>query len=95
MRLWDPARDIAAFRRDEALSLPADLDYEAVGSLSSEVRQKLAATRPATLGAAGRVAGVTPAALVALLKYVKRVPAGTAPNHAPNRLCGASARVRR
>ena len=71
------ARDIAAFRRDEALLLPPDLDYAAVGSLSAEIRGKLAAARPATLGAASRISGVTPAALVALLQYVKRRP-GTA-----------------
>lgn len=64
--------DIAAFRRDETLELSADLDYADVGSLSNEVRQKLAAARPATLGAAGRIPGVTPAALMALLKYVRR-----------------------
>jgi tRNA uridine 5-carboxymethylaminomethyl modification enzyme len=67
--------DIRAFRRDEALALPADLDYAQVGSLSNEIRAKLGAARPTTLGAAGRIAGVTPAALVALLKYVKREPA--------------------
>ena len=66
--------DIRAFRRDEALSLPLDLDYALVGSLSNEIRAKLSATRPTTLGAAGRIAGVTPAALVALLKFVKREP---------------------
>jgi len=68
------ARDIAAFRRDEALLLPDGLDYAAVGSLSAEVCGKLAAARPATLGAAARISGVTPAALVALLQYVKRRP---------------------
>ena len=52
--------------------LPADLDYGAVGSLSNEVRQKLQAHRPATLGQAARISGVTPAALIALLKYVRR-----------------------
>jgi tRNA uridine 5-carboxymethylaminomethyl modification enzyme len=68
------ARDIAAFRRDEALLLPESLDYAAVGSLSAEIRGKLAAARPATLGAAARISGVTPAGLVALLQYVKRQP---------------------
>jgi tRNA uridine 5-carboxymethylaminomethyl modification enzyme len=68
------ARDIAAFRRDEALLLPDALDYGAVGGLSAEIRGKLAAARPATLGAAARISGVTPAALVALLQYVKRRP---------------------
>jgi tRNA uridine 5-carboxymethylaminomethyl modification enzyme len=68
------ARDIAAFRRDEALLLPDGLDYSAVGSLSAEIRDKLGAARPATLGAAARISGVTPAALVALLQYVRRQP---------------------
>jgi tRNA uridine 5-carboxymethylaminomethyl modification enzyme len=65
-------QDIVAYRRDEALELPADMDYGAVGSLSNEVRQKLLAHRPATLGQAARISGVTPAALIALLKYVRR-----------------------
>jgi tRNA uridine 5-carboxymethylaminomethyl modification enzyme len=65
-------QDIAAYRRDEALELPSDLDYGAVGSLSNEVRQKLLAHKPATLGQAARISGVTPAALIALLKYVRR-----------------------
>ncbi len=64
--------EIRAFRRDENLTLPRDLDYAAVGSLSTEIRQKLSAARPESLGAAARVSGVTPAALVALLRYVKR-----------------------
>lgn len=64
--------DIRAFRRDEALRLPADLDVDAVGGLSNEVRQKLKAARPATLGAASRIPGVTPAALTALLRHVRR-----------------------
>ena len=65
-------QDIDAYRRDEALELPSDLDYGAVGSLSNEICQKLTAHRPATLGQAARISGVTPAALVALLKYVRR-----------------------
>ncbi|MGE0425640.1 MAG: tRNA uridine-5-carboxymethylaminomethyl(34) synthesis enzyme MnmG [Reyranellaceae bacterium] len=64
--------DIEAYRRDEALALPDDLDYTALGSLSAEVRQIFTAHRPATLGQAGRLAGVTPAALVALLRHVRR-----------------------
>ena len=65
-------RDIAAFRRDEALLLPPALDYATIGGLSREIRDKLAAAQPATLGAAARISGVTPAALLALLKYVRR-----------------------
>jgi tRNA uridine 5-carboxymethylaminomethyl modification enzyme len=68
-------RDIAAFRRDEALLLPNDLDYRAIGGLSAEIREKLGRARPANLGAAARISGVTPAALVALLQYVRRRPA--------------------
>jgi len=64
--------DIRAFRRDEALLLPSDLDYATVGSLSTEVRGTLQRARPMTLGAAARLSGVTPAALVALLKHVRR-----------------------
>jgi tRNA uridine 5-carboxymethylaminomethyl modification enzyme len=64
--------EIRAFRRDEALALPQDLDYGEVGGLSHEIRTKLGAARPETLGAAGRMSGVTPAALVALLAHVKR-----------------------
>lgn len=66
------AADIAAFRRDEKLRIPADLDYAAVGSLSSEAKEKLLASRPETIGAAARIPGVTPAAVVALLGFVRR-----------------------
>lgn len=64
--------DIAAFRKDEALVLPANLDYRQIGSLSNEIRQKLEQARPATLGAASRIPGVTPSAVVALLRHVRR-----------------------
>ena len=64
--------DISAFRRDEALELPDTLDYGSIGGLSNEARQALERARPATLGAAGRLQGVTPAALIVLLRHVKR-----------------------
>ena len=64
--------DIRAYRREEDLALPEDVDYDAIGSLSNEVRQKLKAARPDTLSAAGRIPGITPAALTALLAHVKR-----------------------
>ena len=64
--------DVAAYRRDEALELPADLDYEGIPSLSNEVKQILTRSRPHSLGAAARLPGVTPAAIVALLRYVRR-----------------------
>ncbi len=66
------AADVEAFRRDEALRLPADLDYGAIGGLSNEVRSKLTAVRPLTLGQAARIEGVTPGALTALLAHVRR-----------------------
>src|SRR5260370_6069614 len=56
------ARDIAAFRRDEALLLPETLDYAAVASLSAEGRGKLAVGRPAALGGPAPVSGGAPAA---------------------------------
>ncbi|MCK5424502.1 MAG: tRNA uridine-5-carboxymethylaminomethyl(34) synthesis enzyme MnmG [Emcibacter sp.] len=64
--------DILAFRRDENLLLSKDLDYSAIGGLSNEVMEKLSQARPATLGSAARISGVTPVALNSLLRYVKR-----------------------
>ena len=69
------AADVAAFRRDEDLSLPADLDYRGIGGLSNECREKLSAICPSSLGQAGRIEGVTPGALTALLAYVRRAEA--------------------
>ncbi len=63
--------DIRAFRKDENLLLPMDLDVDAIGSLSTEIRQKLSHIKPETIGAAARIPGMTPAALVALLRFVK------------------------
>jgi tRNA uridine 5-carboxymethylaminomethyl modification enzyme len=63
--------DIAAFRKDESLLLPPDLDYRAVPSLSAELVQKLERIRPATLGQASRIEGMTPAAVTAVLLNVK------------------------
>jgi tRNA uridine 5-carboxymethylaminomethyl modification enzyme len=71
--------DITAFRKDESLHLPGNLDYAKVGSLSAEVREKLTAVKPATLGQASRISGLTPAALVALMWHIKRDGAGEAP----------------
>jgi len=66
------ARDIAAFRRDEGLRIPEALDYSIIGGLSNEVRSKLESVRPATLGQAARIEGVTPGALTAVLAYVRK-----------------------
>jgi tRNA uridine 5-carboxymethylaminomethyl modification enzyme len=64
--------DIRAFQRDQALELPPELEYRTVGGLSTEVRSKLQCARPATLAAAARIPGVTPAALTALLAHVRK-----------------------
>ena len=66
------SRDIAAFRRDEGLRIPDSFDYSSVGGLSNEVRTKLESVRPATLGQAARIEGVTPGALTAVLAYVRK-----------------------
>jgi len=64
--------DIRAYRRDESLHLPDDLDFSQVGGLSNEMIQRLSKGRPRTLGQAGRLPGVTPAAVVALMRHVRR-----------------------
>lgn len=64
--------DILAFRRDESVRLPRDLDYGRIGGLSNEAREKLELARPETLGQASRIEGVTPGALTAVLAHVKR-----------------------
>ncbi|MGH8430950.1 MAG: FAD-dependent oxidoreductase, partial [Solimonas sp.] len=64
--------DIVALRRDESLTLPATVDYAAIPSLSAELRQKLQRIRPASLGQAARIDGMTPAALTAILGHVRR-----------------------
>ena len=66
------AADIRALRKDEALALPVDVNYDAIGGLSTELRDKLTRIRPESLAAAGRIPGMTPAALTALLGHVKR-----------------------
>ncbi|MGE3159794.1 MAG: tRNA uridine-5-carboxymethylaminomethyl(34) synthesis enzyme MnmG, partial [Xanthobacteraceae bacterium] len=64
--------DIAAYRRDESLSLPEKVNYSEIPGLSNEVRQKLEAVRPRTVGQAGRIDGMTPAALMLLVAHLKR-----------------------
>ena len=64
--------DIIDFKREEELTLPKNLDYKTIGSLSNEIVEKFTLVRPPTLGAASRISGVTPAAIIALLRYVKK-----------------------
>ncbi len=64
--------DIDDFKKDEELILPNNLDYKHVGSLSNEIVEKLSLIKPPTLGAASRISGITPAAIIALLRHVRR-----------------------
>jgi tRNA uridine 5-carboxymethylaminomethyl modification enzyme len=66
------AADVASYRRDEALALPEDFDFDGVNGLSNEARQRLAAIRPRTIGQAGRIDGITPAALTLLVAHLRR-----------------------
>jgi tRNA uridine 5-carboxymethylaminomethyl modification enzyme len=68
--------DIESYRRDESFELPPDLDYSGLKGLSNEIRQKLQAHRPITIGQASRIDGVTPAALTLLVAYVRRAGKG-------------------
>ena len=64
--------DVESYRRDESLVLPDDIDYTALPGLSNEVRNKLEAHRPRTVGHAGRIDGITPAALTLLVAHLHR-----------------------
>ncbi|MCB1548263.1 MAG: tRNA uridine-5-carboxymethylaminomethyl(34) synthesis enzyme MnmG [Hyphomicrobiaceae bacterium] len=66
------AAEIEALRRDESTTIPADIDYRSLPSLSNEVRQKLELHRPHSLAQAARIDGMTPAALTLLLAHLKR-----------------------
>ncbi len=65
-------RDIAALRRDEAIPIPDDLCYRGINGLSNELKDKLTRIRPANIGQAGRIDGMTPAALMLLLARLRR-----------------------
>jgi tRNA uridine 5-carboxymethylaminomethyl modification enzyme len=65
-------QDVAAMKRDEAQAIPADFDYDALNGLSNELKAKLSRVRPATLGQAGRVDGMTPAALTLILARLRQ-----------------------
>jgi tRNA uridine 5-carboxymethylaminomethyl modification enzyme len=68
------AADVEAYRRDEGISIPPDIDYNAIAGLSTEVRIKLERTRPTSLAHASSIDGITPAALMLVLAHVKRAP---------------------
>ncbi|XP_006817348.2 5-taurinomethyluridine-[tRNA] synthase subunit MTO1, mitochondrial-like [Saccoglossus kowalevskii] len=69
--MWQINSDIEAIKQDEELMLPTDVDYDSI-NVSKEVREKLSQVRPSTIGAASRIPGMTPAALVILLNLVKK-----------------------
>ncbi len=64
--------DIKDFKKEESLRLPKGINYKNVGSLSNETIEKLSVVQPPTLGAASRISGITPAAIIALLRFVKK-----------------------
>jgi tRNA uridine 5-carboxymethylaminomethyl modification enzyme len=64
--------DVESYRRDDALELPTDIDYGVLPGLSNEVRHKLQTQRPRTVGHAGRIDGITPAALTLLVAHIRR-----------------------
>ena len=65
-------RDIEAIRKDEALEIPDDFDYDGISGLSNELQQKLKTVRPTSLGQAGRIDGITPAGLTLLLAHIRK-----------------------
>ncbi len=69
-------KDIEAFRRDEALTIPDDVDYARLPGLSNEIRARLDLIRPRTMGQAGRIEGMTPAAMTLLAAKLRRAGAG-------------------
>ena len=66
------AADVESYRRDESLVLADDIDYATLPGLSNEVRHKLQAHRPRTIGHASRIDGITPAALTLLVAHMRR-----------------------
>jgi len=64
--------DIAAYKKDEAMPIPVDIDYEKFSGLSNEIKSKLKLIKPSTLGQALRIDGVTPAAAIILLAFIKK-----------------------
>ena len=65
-------QDINAFKKDEALKIPTEIIYSAVGGLSNEIVEKLSTHKPATIGSASRIPGITPASIIAILHYIRK-----------------------
>ena len=66
------SRDITSFKKDEAIKIPKNINYDSFSGLSNEIKFKLKKIRPSTLGQALRIDGVTPAAAIIILSYIKK-----------------------
>ena len=67
------SQDIKSFKKDEAVSIPSNLNYESLSGLSNEIKSKLTEVKPKTLGQAIRIDGMTPAAIIILLSHIKKM----------------------
>ena len=67
------SRDIISFKKDEAVSIPSNLNYDSLSGLSNEVKSKLVKVKPKNLGQAIRIDGMTPAAIIILLSHIKKL----------------------
>ena len=73
--------DIEAMRRDEALTIPKDINFSTIGGLSSESVELLEKFKPVSIGQANRIAGLTPAAIVCVLRYIRQYPKSSRSSH--------------
>jgi tRNA uridine 5-carboxymethylaminomethyl modification enzyme len=65
-------KDVDRFNKEENMVIPEGIDYHQLSALSTEMREKLTKHQPANIGAASRIAGVTPAAIIALISYIRK-----------------------
>lgn len=85
-------QDLEIFQQDQQMKIPLDIDYGQIQSLSLEVREKLNKFRPATIAAAFKIQGITPAAIMAVMVYIKKYKIGL--NHPPHERGSKCAAVR-
>jgi tRNA uridine 5-carboxymethylaminomethyl modification enzyme len=67
------SNDIKSFKKDEAVFIPENINYDSLSGLSNEIKSKLKDIRPTTLGQASRIDGVTPVAVIIILSYLKKI----------------------
>ena len=67
--------DINSFKKDEKLKIPKNINFEEIGGLSNEAIEKLTKTKPETISQASRISGITPVAIVSILRHLKRLAA--------------------